>query len=80
MVETLLTLSSPLSTEGDEMQDLTANEVRAFRKQIGQSQAGLAKTLGITPQGVEKWEKQGAPAHWRYAFAALAAGLEPWKP
>ncbi|MCR6657963.1 MAG: helix-turn-helix domain-containing protein [Asticcacaulis sp.] len=64
------------------MQDLTPmtpDEVKAFRAAMGWSQAALAKAAGVTNQTVEAWEKKEAKGYWRYVFAALAAGLEPWK-
>jgi len=60
------------------LSDLSPAEVKAFRKAVGLSQAGLASKVGVSPQGVERWEKQGAPGYWRFVFAALAAGLKPW--
>jgi len=57
---------------------MTPDEVKAFRATKGWSQATLAQQAGVTNQTVEAWEKKGAKGYWRYVFAALAAGLNPW--
>jgi DNA-binding transcriptional regulator YiaG len=57
------------------------DEIRAFRKAIGVSQAKLAAMLGAAShRTVEAWEAgiNNAPPMLRLAMAALNAGLEPW--
>lgn len=58
----------------------SATEIKEFRRQHGLSQAALAERLGASTRAVEEWEaaRRQPPALLRYAFAALAAGLEPW--
>lgn len=38
---------------------LTGTEFRFLRKEMGFSQNGLGKTLGVTDQAIAKWEKTG---------------------
>jgi len=38
---------------------LTGTEFRFIRKEMGLSQSGLGKTLGVTDQALAKWEKTG---------------------
>jgi putative transcriptional regulator len=38
---------------------LTGAEFRFIRKEMGLSQSGLGKTLGVTDQAIAKWEKTG---------------------
>ncbi len=38
---------------------LTGAEFRFIRKEMGLSQSGIGKTLGVTDQAVAKWEKTG---------------------
>ncbi len=38
---------------------LTGAEFRFIRKEMGLSQSGLGKTLGVTDQALAKWEKTG---------------------
>lgn len=38
---------------------LTGTEFRFLRKEMGLSQSGLGKTLGVTDQALAKWEKTG---------------------
>ena len=61
-----------------ELTDLTAAEVKAFRASLKLSQVEFAALLHVSRPGVEKWEKQGAPGYWRYVFTAINAGLKPW--
>lgn len=60
---------------------LTADDLRAFRKQHGLSQAALARALGLTKRTVEGWEgtadPRSPPPMLSLALAALEAGLEP---
>lgn len=58
--------------------DLTAEEMKFFRASLKLSQPAFGELFGMSLRGVQKWEKVGAPGHWRYAFAAIVAGLEPW--
>lgn len=60
---------------------LTANEVRAFRKARGITQAALAVKLDVSKRAIEVWESDDGPRapYWvRLAFATIAAGLKPW--
>ena len=38
---------------------LSGTEFRFIRKEMGLSQSGLGKTLGVTDQALAKWEKTG---------------------
>ncbi len=38
---------------------MTGGEIRFLRKEMGLSQSGLGKTLGVTDQAIAKWEKHG---------------------
>lgn len=40
-------------------QKLTGEEFRFLRKEMGLSQSGLGKILGVTDQALAKWEKNG---------------------
>lgn len=59
--------------------DLTADDVKAFRASLAKSQTAFGEMFGISLPGVQKWEKVGAPGYWRYVFAAVNAGLAPWR-
>jgi DNA-binding XRE family transcriptional regulator len=58
----------------------TPDEIRAFRKEVMTSQAGLGEHLGASKRTVEDWEagRREPPAMLRLALAALKAGLAPW--
>lgn len=60
--------------------ELTADDVKAFRKAVGLSQVGLADALGCSRRNVEAWEAgiNKVPTHLRLAFAALNAQIPPW--
>jgi DNA-binding transcriptional regulator YiaG len=60
---------------------LSAEEVKAFRVEMGWTQIELATRLGVSKRAVEVWESPSPsrPPHYlRLAFAAMAAGLAPW--
>lgn len=61
-----------------QLPDLSPAEIKVFRAGLGLSQVGLADLLDVSRPAVEKWEKVGAPAHWRYVFAAISLGIKPW--
>lgn len=67
----------------DEMSlaELTADDVRTFRKSIGLSQVAFAAALGTSRRNVEAWEAgvNKPPVFLRWAFAAINSQLEPWE-
>ena len=64
------------------MTAMDRDHIRAFRKRMGWTQAQLAERVGVSRRAVEVWESPdgNAPPMLGLAFAALAAGLEPWAP
>ena len=63
-----------------ELTDMTTEEVKAFRTGLGLSQEAFGKLCGnISRKGVLRWESEGAPAAYRWVFAAINAGLSPWR-
>lgn len=63
-----------------DLPDITASEIKQFRASQGLTQEALARHIGVSTHSIPKWEKIGAPGHWRWAFAAIAAKLKPWRP
>jgi transcriptional regulator with XRE-family HTH domain len=61
--------------------ELTADDVKAFRKSVGLSQVAFAAALGTSRRNVEAWEAgiNKPPTHLRWSFAAINANLEPWE-
>lgn len=53
-----------------------AEEIRAFRKARGWTQAEFANRLGVSKRSVEEWEggRTAAPAMLQLALKALAEG------
>jgi len=58
--------------------DLSAQEVRMFRRMLALDQEQFAALLGVSTSSVEKWERKGTQGRYRYTFAAINAGLKPW--
>lgn len=62
-----------------DLPELTPREVRTFRKLLGLDQETFAEVLCVSVSSVEKWERYGARGQYRYVFAAINAGLGPWR-
>lgn len=58
--------------------NLSPTEVRNFRARMELSQTEFAERFQMSRQGVEKWERYGAPWYWRMVFAALDTGIAPY--
>lgn len=63
------------------MQELTPDDIKTARNQLGLSQRGFADALSISRRTVEEWEKEGPnspPPYLRLAISAMLAKLPPW--
>jgi len=49
---------------------ISGKGVRALRQKLGLSQEAFAKLVGVTPNGVRKWEKQPGMLRMRHATKA----------
>lgn len=65
-----------------ELLDVSPDEIKAFREELGLTQADLGQKLGGSKRSVEDWEagRRQAPAMLRLAMAAVARGATPWSP
>ena len=63
-----------------ELTELTGDDLRTARKQLGMSQRVFADALGAGRRTVEDWEADISkpPRFLRLAIAALVAGLPAW--
>lgn len=52
---------------------MTPAEVRAARRQLGLTQAGLGALLGVGVRAVQWWEQDGAPERQRIPAASALA-------
>lgn len=62
------------------MQDLTPDDIRIARAELGLSQRSFAEALSTSRRNVEDWEagKSCPPRYLRLAIAALLSHLPPW--
>jgi len=64
-----------------EIEEMTPDEVRAFRGEFGLTKAELAERLGSALRTVEDWEagRRQSPSMLRVALSAVARELSPWR-
>lgn len=61
---------------------MTPADIRAWRSAMGYTQQQAAQALGVSLRTVKAWEAGFAapPAFLPLACAALAAGMDGWRP
>lgn len=57
---------------------MTAQDFENWLDHMGLKGAGAARALGLAPNSVVKYRREGAPLTVALACAALAFGLPPW--
>lgn len=58
---------------------MTADDFNNWLKRTGLSGLQAAKILGIAPNSVVKYRREGAPIHIALACSAIYHKLEPWR-